>query len=84
MLIRIHVTPNAKEVRVVKVSEDSFEVKVDQRAVGGRANKRLLETLSKHFMVPKSKIFIMKGMISRDKIVRLGLEPVAHKQFGNP
>jgi len=84
MLIRIHVTPNAKEVRVVKVSEDSFEVKVDQRAVGGRANKRLLEILSKHFMVPKSKIFIMKGMRSRDKIVRLGLEPVAHKQFGNP
>ncbi len=77
MLIRIHVTPNAREIRVVKVGEDSFEVKVDERAVGGRANKRLLEILSKHFMVPKSRIFIMKGIRSRDKIVQVILEPAA-------
>jgi len=29
MLIRVYVTPNAKQARVVKVSEDYFEVWVD-------------------------------------------------------
>jgi len=41
MLIQVYVTPNAKQARVVKVREDYFEVWVDERAVGGRANKRL-------------------------------------------
>jgi uncharacterized protein YggU (UPF0235/DUF167 family) len=34
MLIRVYVTPNAREARVVEVSEDYFEVKIDARAVG--------------------------------------------------
>ena len=84
MLIRVHVTPNAKEARVVKVGDDSFEVRVDERAVNGRANKRLLEILSKHFVVPKSRIFITKGMRSRDKIVQVNLEAAADGHFGNP
>ncbi len=71
MLIRIHVTPNAREVRVTKVNEASFEVKVDEKAEGGRANKRLLEILSKHFKVPKSRILLISGTKSRDKLVEV-------------
>ncbi len=74
MLIRVRVTPNAKEVRITKTSEASFEVRVDEKAIGGRANKRLLEILSKHFNVPKSKILIVKGAKSRDKMVEIILE----------
>ncbi len=74
MLIRVRVTPNAKEVRVTKTSEASFEVKVDEKAIGGRANKRLLEILSEHFNVPKSKILIVRGVKSRDKMVEIILE----------
>jgi len=71
VLIRVRVTPNAREIRVVKVGEASFEVKVDEKAVGGRANKRLLEILSEHFQVPKSRIRIMSGARSRDKILEV-------------
>ena len=51
-LIRVYVTPNAREARVVKVSEDYLEVRVHERAVGGRANKRLLEILAEHSLGP--------------------------------
>ncbi len=74
MLIRVRVTSNAKEAHVTKTSETSFEVKVDEKAVGGRANKRLLEILSKHFNVPKSRITIVRGAKSRDKMVEIILE----------
>jgi uncharacterized protein len=84
MLIRIHVTPNARQVRVVKVNEDSFEVKVDESAIGGRANKRLLEILSDHLMVPKSRISIVKGMRSRDKVIQVILEDPSDRDSGNP
>jgi len=49
MLIRIYVTPNSREALVGRVSEDCFEMRVDERAVGGRANKRLLEISAELF-----------------------------------
>jgi uncharacterized protein (TIGR00251 family) len=74
MLIRVYVTPNAREARVVKISEDYFEVRVDEIAVGGRANKRLLEILAEHFKVQRSRISILKGAKTRNKLVQVVLE----------
>ncbi len=71
MLINVHVTPNAKEARVTKVGEASFDVRVDEKAVGGRANKRLLEILAEHFDVPRSRVSIVRGAKSRDKVVEV-------------
>jgi len=71
MLIRVYVTPNAREAHVVRVSEDYVEVRVDERAVGGRANKRLLEILAEHFKVQKSRISILKGTKTRNKLVQV-------------
>jgi uncharacterized protein len=59
---------------VTKIGDVSFEVKVDERAQRGRANKRLQEILSEYFNVSKSKISIVSGAKSRDKI----LEVVVH------
>ena len=59
---------------MVRVSEDYFEVRVDERAVGGRANKRLVEILAEHFKVQKSRITIVRGTKSRNKIVQVILE----------
>ena len=74
MLIRVHATPNAREVSVTKVDESLFEVRVDERAINGRANKRLLEIMAKYLGVPKSKVFIVRGAKTRDKIIEV-LEP---------
>ncbi len=73
MLIKVYVTANAKQARVVKITEDYFEIWVDERAVDGRANKRVLEILAEHFNIPKSRITIVKGTKSRNKIVQLVL-----------
>lgn len=69
MLIRVRVTANSRESLVVKVGEAEYEVRVDERATGGRANKRLVEIISEHLGVPKSKISIVRGATSRDKIL---------------
>ncbi len=74
MLLRVYVTPNAKEARVAKVSEDYYEVRVDERALDGRANKRLLEILAQHFKIQKSRITIVRGTKSRNKVIQVILE----------
>lgn len=71
MQVRVHVTPNAREARVTKVGEASFDVRVDEKAIGGRANKRLLEIMSEHFGIPKSRILIVSGAKSRDKVLEV-------------
>ena len=73
-LINVRVTANSREASVSRTGETSLEVRVDERAIGGRANKRLLEILAEHFKVPKSRITIVKGTKSRDKVVEIILE----------
>jgi len=75
--IRVFVTPNAKQPRIVRVSEDYLEAWVDEKAVGGRANKRLVEILAEHFKIPKSRISIVRGAKSRNKIVQIIFERTA-------
>ena len=64
-------TPGAKEGRVTKVGEADYEVRVNAVAADGRANKRLVEILSDHFKVPKSRIVVVRGARSRDKILEI-------------
>ncbi len=71
LLIKVHVTPRAKESRVVKVGEGDYEVRVDEAAVEGRANKKLIEILSEYFRVPKSRVVMKRGARSRDKILEI-------------
>ncbi len=80
MLVKVRVTPNAKTASVTETGEDILEVRVDEKAVGNRANKRLLEILSKHLDVPKSRIRIVTGLRSRDKMVEVILENPANKR----
>ncbi|MDE1854377.1 MAG: DUF167 domain-containing protein [Thaumarchaeota archaeon] len=69
MRINVRVTPNSRKAMVVEVDEVTYEVKVDAKAVGGAANKRLLEILSEYLGVPRSRISIVRGAKSRDKIL---------------
>ena len=70
VLVEVRVTPNAKRARVEE-TEDGLRVWVDAPAVEGRANKRLLEILAKHFGVKKNKIKIIKGEKGRKKVIEV-------------
>ncbi len=71
MIIQVKVKPKSKKEEVKKVSEDTYEVKVNAPPEGGKANERLIEILSKHFKVPKSSIKILRGHTSRNKLVEI-------------
>ena len=71
MLVQVRVTTNAKTPSVRETGENALEVRVDAKAVDGRANKRLLNILSEHYKVPRSSLTILRGARSRDKIVEI-------------
>ena len=71
MILSIKVIANSKKLEIVKLSENSYKIKLDEQAVKGKANSRLIEVLSDYFNVKKSSIRIVKGNKSRDKIVEI-------------
>ena len=42
MLIKVKVFPDSKKEKIIKKSEDSFDVEVKARAQGGKANREVV------------------------------------------
>ena len=70
MRITIKVKTDAKQDKIEE-KEGIFFVCVKERAEKGKANKKLIEILSKYFNVPKQNIEIITGERSRNKIVEI-------------
>lgn len=81
MKIQVKAKPGAKhaEVRVEKTEglftkggEPRFTVAVKEPAVDGRANRAIAEALAEYFKVPVSRVRIVSGFTSREKVVEVG------------
>ena len=71
MLIRVKVFPNSKKEEIIKKSEDSYEIKIKEKPIKGKANKAVLEALISFFKIPKSKIRLVKGAKKRNKLFKI-------------
>ncbi|MCL4538636.1 MAG: DUF167 domain-containing protein [Bacteroidetes bacterium] len=69
MYLKIKLHPNSKKNDVLRKAEDSFEVFVKAKPVEGKANEALLETLSDFLGIPRSRLRLVRGAVSRNKIV---------------
>jgi len=70
MKVNVKVIPNAKRNEVSQEGE-KLKVRVAAPALDGRANKAVIEILAEFFNVKKSKIKIIKGEKSREKIIEI-------------
>jgi len=70
MKIEIKVIPNAKKKEVIKEG-DKIKIKVNSPAIEGKANKEVIEDLAKFLNVKKSRISIIKGERSRNKLIEI-------------
>lgn len=69
LLLKVHAVPKARKADVVKIDDETFEVRVDETAERGRANRRLLEIMSDYFDVPKSELALVSGARARNKVI---------------
>ena len=68
-LVKIKVLPRSSKNQIIKLSDDSFKIKLTATPVDGEANKKLIAFLSKEWKIPKSKIEIVRGLTSKNKTV---------------
>lgn len=67
-VLQLRISPNASKNEIIKTT-DGIKIKITAQPIDGKANKALIEFLSKQFKVPKSYFEILKGETSKDKTV---------------
>jgi len=68
VIVTIKISPNAKKNEIIK-TESETKIKITSQPVDGKANKSVIEFLSKTFKIPKTSIEIIKGETSKEKTV---------------
>jgi len=71
MLIKIKVFPNSKKDEVIKKKEDSFDIKVKEKPIEGKANKKALQLLSLYLKVSEKRIRMVRGSKRRNKVFEI-------------
>lgn len=67
----VRVIPNSKINKIVTAGDNSLKIKLTAPAHEGKANKALIEFLSRHFKLSKNKISIISGEKSHEKKIKL-------------
>ena len=73
MNINIKVIPNSSKTEVVEEQDNFLKIKLKASPQKGKANADLIKFLAKKYQVSKSQVEIIKGLTSRNKLVRISL-----------
>ena len=68
MKVTVIAKPNSRKESIVVLPDGSFAIKVNAVPEDGKANLRIIEMLSEHFKIPKSRIDIVSGHKGKKKI----------------
>lgn len=79
LLIRIKIVPNSSKNDLI-IEDEFIKVKVTAQPIENKANKALVEFLSKRFKVPKTSIEIVKGDTSKEKTLLFSIKDEEKKK----
>ena len=68
LIVKIKIVPNSSKNEIV-LEDEFIKVKVTAQPIENKANKALIEFLSKSFKIPKTNIEIIKGETSKEKTI---------------
>lgn len=71
LIIKVRIVPNSSKNDII-LEDEFIKVKVTAQPIENKANKVLIEYLSKIFKIPKTNIEILKGDTSKEKTILLG------------
>lgn len=71
--ITVRVVTGSASPRVEELPEGHFRVYVSASPEKGKANAQVVKALAKHLRIPKSRIEIIRGHRTRDKLLRIDI-----------
>ncbi|MCD4671016.1 MAG: DUF167 domain-containing protein [Actinomycetia bacterium] len=70
-IIRIYVRPNSSETKIAGLYNNNIKIKIESSPEKGKANKELVNFISRIIGIPKSRIEIISGITSNYKTIRI-------------
>ena len=77
--IHIKIVPNSSKNDII-IENGVVKVKVTAQPIENKANKALIEVLSKKIKVPKTMIEIVKGLTSKEKTILIKINDNAKSE----
>jgi len=71
MQIVVIAKTKAKQAKVIKVDEHTYQVAVTAAPVDGKANAAIIKALAKHLGIAPSRLRIKRGLTSKNKFLVL-------------
>lgn len=71
MKVSVRICPRASKNEVVKITDGTLKIRLTTPPVDGKANAALINLLSEYFDSPKSKIKIVRGLTSKNKLIEI-------------
>lgn len=71
MKLSIKVITRAKKNEIIKIGDLTYKVRVTSPPIDNQANKEIVSLLAKFFGLSKSKVKIIKGLRSKEKIIEV-------------
>jgi len=74
MKISVNVKPNAKQVKIERVNESHFLIRVKEKPQEGKANRAVIKALAEYFGIPQADVVLVKGQSSKEKIFEIKIK----------
>ncbi|MHC2994846.1 MAG: YggU family protein [Candidatus Atribacteria bacterium] len=71
IIIKTKIIPGSSKNKIIGVYADTLKIAITSPPVEGKANKKCISYLSKLFDLAKSKIEILSGKNSRNKLIKI-------------
>ena len=72
-IINVKVITRSSKRIIEKLEDGSYRVHLTKPPEGGKANRELLESMSRHLGVSKSSVRIVRGERTRDKVLEVNV-----------
>jgi len=69
--IIVQIIPNSSRNEIIQQADNYLKIKIKAAPVKGKANKELLKFLAKIYKKPVSQIEIIKGLTTKNKLIRI-------------
>ena len=79
IIIKVKIVPGSSKNKIIGVYNDSLKITITAPPVEGKANKKCIAYLAKYFNVAKSKIEIISGQTSKNKLIKI--YDISQKEF---
>jgi len=71
VLIKVKTHPGSKKEKIIRKTEDGLEIWLKERPIMNQANKALINLLSDFLKIKESRIRLIRGIRTRNKIIEI-------------